>query len=116
MAIAYDQFSDSEIPTFHSLLIRQRCEGYHCESDMSLCHFREPSFTDFYNNYRSLEGNGIDLEMGSNFTKILERNRTVYQQWYQGFIDNLHFLSLRPNKWLKSGRTPVINDIVCFVK
>jgi len=67
------------------------------------------------NNYRSLEGNGIDLEMSSNFTRILERNRTIYQQWYQGFIDNLHFLSLRPNKWLKSGRTPVINDIVCFV-
>ena len=67
------------------------------------------------NNYRSLEGSGIDLEMSSNFTKILDRNRTIYLQWYQGFIDNIHFLSLRPNKWLKSGRTPVIDDIVCFV-
>ncbi len=66
-------------------------------------------------NYRSLEGSGIGLEMSSNFTKILERNRTIYQQWYQGFMDKFHFLSLRPNKWLKSGRTPVINDIVCFV-
>ena len=67
------------------------------------------------NNYWSLEGSRIDLEMSSNFTKILERNQSIYQQWYQGFIDNIHFLSLRPNKWLKSGRTPVINDIVCFV-
>jgi len=32
-----------------------------------------------------------------------------------GFIGNIHLLSLRQNKWLKSGRTPVINDIVCFV-
>ncbi len=34
----------------------------------------------------------------------------IYLQWYQGFIDNIHFLSLRPNKWLKSGRTPVIDE------
>ena len=38
------------------------------------------------NNYRSLERSGIELEMSSNFTKILDRNRSVYQQWYQGFI------------------------------
>ncbi len=54
------------------------------------------------NNYRSLEGSGIDLEMSSNFTKILDRNRTIYLQWYQGFIDSIHFLSLRPNKWLNN--------------
>ena len=67
------------------------------------------------NNCRSLEGNGIDLEMRSNFTKILDRNRSIYQQWYQTFIDNVHLLNLHPNKWLKSSWLPVINDIVLFV-
>ena len=37
------------------------------------------------NNSRSLEGSGIDLDMSSNFTKILDRNRSIYQQWYQIF-------------------------------
>ena len=67
------------------------------------------------NNYRSLEGSGIDLEMSSNFTKILDRNRSIYQQWYQGFIDNIHLLNLKPDKWLVTSRIPVINDIVLFV-
>ena len=64
---------------------------------------------------RSLEGNGIDLEMSSNFTKILDRNRSIYQQWYQTFIDNIHLLNLRPNKWLKSDRLPLVDDIALFV-
>jgi len=67
------------------------------------------------NNYRSLEGNGFDLEMSSNFTQILDRNRSIYQQWYQSFIHNVHLLNLRPNKWLKSSRLPLINDLVVFV-
>ena len=53
--------------------------------------------------------------MRSNFTKILDRNRSIYQQWYQTFIDNVHLLNLHPNKWLKSSWLPVINDIVLFV-
>ena len=67
------------------------------------------------NNSRSLEGNGIDLDMSSNFTKILDRNCSIYQQWYQTFIDNVHLLNLRLNKWLKSGRLPLNGDIVLFV-
>ena len=53
--------------------------------------------------------------MSSNFTKILDRNRSIYQQWYQTFIDNVYLLNLHPNKWLKSSRLPVVNDIVLFV-
>ena len=67
------------------------------------------------NNSRSLEGNGIYLEMGSNFTKILVRNRSIYQQWYQTVIDNVHLLNLRLNKWLRSSWLPIINDIVLFM-
>ncbi len=68
-----------------------------------------------WNNYRSLEGFGIKLEMSSNFTKILEGNRQIYRNWFQIFIENIHLLDLRPNKWLKSGRLPTIDDIVLFV-
>ena len=42
------------------------------------------------NNTRSLEGSEIDLDMNLNFMKILDRNRSIYQQWYQTFIDNVH--------------------------
>jgi len=67
------------------------------------------------NNYRSLEGNGFNLEMSHNFTQILDRNRSIYQQWYQSFMQNVHLLNLRPNKWLKSSRLPLVNDLVVFV-
>jgi len=67
------------------------------------------------NNHRSLEGNGIDLDMTANFTKLLHRNRSIYQHWYQSFIENVHLLSLRPNKWLKSSRLPKIDDLVIFL-
>ena len=67
------------------------------------------------NNFRSLEGNGIDLDMTSNFTQILDRNRSIYQQWYQSFMKNVHLLNLRPNKWLKSSRLPNINDLAIFL-
>jgi len=67
------------------------------------------------NNYRSLEGNGFSLDMAGSFTKILDRNRSIYQQWYQSFMENVHLLNLRPNKWLKSSRLPIIDDLVIFV-
>ena len=67
------------------------------------------------NNCRSLEGAGIKLEMSSNFTRILERNRDVYKDWFTIFMDNVHMLGLRPKKWEKTSRLPVIDDVVLFV-
>ena len=67
------------------------------------------------NNHRSLEGSGIKLDMSSNLTSLLERNCELCTEWYQVFIDNIHMLDLRPNKWLKNKRLPVIDDIVLFV-
>ena len=32
-----------------------------------------------------------------------------------GYLDNIHRLDLRPNKWLKNSRLPVLDDIVLFV-
>lgn len=31
------------------------------------------------------------------------------------FTDNIHLLNLHPDKWLKSSRSPIINDNVIFV-
>ena len=67
------------------------------------------------NNFRTLEGSGIKLDMAANLTAMLERNRELYCEWYKIFIDNLHLLDLRPNKWLKNSRLPVLDDIVLFV-
>ena len=63
------------------------------------------------NNYCSLEGSGIKLDMSSNLTALLERNRELYCEWYGIFNENIHMLDLRPNKWLKNSRLPILNDI-----
>ena len=67
------------------------------------------------NNNRSLEGAGITVDLNPNFTRILDRNRAVYQDWLQMFIDNIHFLTLKPDIWRNSSRLPIIDDIVLFV-
>ena len=67
------------------------------------------------NNNRSLEGSGINVDMNPNFTRILEANRSVFQHWYQLFIDNIHFLTLKPDIWRGSSRLPIMNDIVLFL-
>ena len=67
------------------------------------------------NNYRSLEGAGITLDMSYNLTSLLDRNREIYKNWFEIFISNIHLLDLRPNKWLKSSRSPVKDDIVLFI-
>jgi len=67
------------------------------------------------NNYRSLEGSGFNIEMSRIPSKILERNREVFKCWYQLFIDNIHMLQVRPDKWSVNTRMPIIDDIVLFV-
>ena len=67
------------------------------------------------NNNRSLEESGITVDLNPNFTRILDRNRSVYQDWLQMFIDNIHFLTLKPDIWRNSSRLPIIDDIVVFV-
>ena len=66
-------------------------------------------------NSRSLEGSGFKFEKSQKFSRILERNRETYQVWFQLFIDNIHNLGIRPNKWATNSRMPVIEDIVLFV-
>ena len=56
------------------------------------------------NNYQALEGSGIKLDMASNLTALLERNHELYCEWYSIFLENIHMLDLRPNKWLKNSR------------
>ena len=66
------------------------------------------------NNNRSLEGSGFKFEKSQNFSRILERNRETHQVWFQLFIDNIHNLALRPNKWNVNSRFPLVEDIVLF--
>ena len=67
------------------------------------------------NNNRSLEGAGIEVDLAPNMIKLLQRNRQIYQSWYQLFMDEIHNINLRPDKWTKSSPMPVVGDIVMFV-
>ena len=67
------------------------------------------------NNNRSLTEYGISLEMTSNYTRLLERNRLICNHWFQLFMHEIHNINLRPMKWANSGRLPETNDIVLFV-
>ena len=67
------------------------------------------------NNHRSLAGEGITLEATTNPLDLLEQNRQIYKVWYELFMDNIHALSLRPNKWHKSGKQAQKEDIVLFI-
>lgn len=67
------------------------------------------------NNNRTLAGSGMSLMLSSNLTRILEKNRLIYQTWYQLFIDHIHLLSLKPAKWDTTGRLPKVDDTVLFV-
>ena len=67
------------------------------------------------NNQRSLEGWGINLEMGPNFTKLLDPTRAIYKCWFQTLVQNIHYLNLCPNKWLRSSRLLISSHIILFV-
>ena len=38
----------------------------------------------------------------------------IFGLWYQIYIDQIHFLNLKPKKWLQSDEVPVV-DLVLFV-
>ena len=65
------------------------------------------------NNYQSLEGSGIKLDMASNLIALLERNWELYCEWYGIFIENIHMLDLRPNKWLEKTACPRRHSSIC---
>ena len=65
------------------------------------------------NNFRSLEGWGLSLTwQGISQLCLNETESSIVNKI---FIDNIHMLDLRPNKWLKNSRLPVLDDIVLFV-
>ena len=55
------------------------------------------------NNFRSLGGDGIQVDLSPDAAQILENNRLIYNCWYQLYIDNVHQLLVRPSKWEKTG-------------
>ena len=50
------------------------------------------------NNFRSLGGDGIQIDLSPDAAQILENNRLIYNCWYQLYIDNVHQLLVRPSK------------------
>ena len=66
-------------------------------------------------NYLVKEGSRTKLFKSSNLIALLERNQELNCERYRSFIENIHMLDLRPNKWLKNSRLPIIDDIVLFV-
>ena len=67
------------------------------------------------NNFRSLHGSGVDLEMSANLSRLLERNKEMYRLWYSTYIDNIHLFALKPSKWPRSDTLPLLGDVVLFV-
>ena len=67
------------------------------------------------NNSRSLEGEGLIIDKNPHLGRMLERNREIYHTWYTIFIDNIHELMVKPDKWDKSGVQPKEEDVVMFV-
>ena len=67
------------------------------------------------NNSRSLEGEGLVIDKNPHLGRMLERNWEIYHTWYTIFIDNIHELMVKPDKWDKSGMQPKEEDIVMFV-
>ena len=66
------------------------------------------------NSQRSLDTpNSIVLNAGPG--KLLEVNRKIQETWYKIFIDRIHNLIPKPNKWHKSDK-PMLDDIVLFVQ
>ena len=67
------------------------------------------------NNNRSLEGAGIEIERTPHLGKMLEKNREIYTVWYSIFMDNIHELMVKPDKWDITGIQPKLDDIVMFI-
>ena len=67
------------------------------------------------NNFRSMQGGGIDLSMSANLTNLLNRNQQIYDTWYQMYIDSIHLFALRPSLWPHTDKLPEIGDVVIFV-
>ena len=47
--------------------------------------------------------------------RMLEKNREIYTVWYSIFMDNIHELMVKPDKWDITGIQPKLDDIVMFI-
>ena len=61
-----------------------------------------------------MEGAGIELDMSGNLVSLLKQNREVYHTWYTLFIENIHMLTMKANKWNKTDKLPAVGDVVLF--
>ena len=63
------------------------------------------------NNNRKLEG-VIELPQGSGCTKLLKQKQEIQEAWYRIFLEEIHHLIPRQNKWLKTD--PIHVDDICL--
>ena len=52
--------------------------------------------------------------MRDNVSDILERNRATYSVQYSIFMDNIHEFMVKPDKFHRSTKLPILGDIVLF--
>ena len=52
--------------------------------------------------------------MNENMSDILERNREIYSVWYSVFMFNIHEFMVKPDKFHRSTKLPILGDIVLF--
>ena len=65
------------------------------------------------NNYRAMSG-WFSLQSGVDYQSLMRKNKEILSYWYTIFLEHIHFLIPRPNKWLRTD-TIQIDDIVLFL-
>ena len=65
------------------------------------------------NNTRSLQGQ-ISLSKSLGSENLLRKNRSIMENWYQIFVNRIHHLIPRPNKWIRTDKVQ-IGDICLFM-
>ena len=64
---------------------------------------------------RSLEGAGIEIERTPHLERMLEKSTEIYTVWCSIFMDNIHELMVKPDKWDITGIQPKLEDIVMVI-
>ena len=68
------------------------------------------------NNSRSLGESGVKFDTAPRFQKIMENNKTIFHEWFQLYIDNIHNLTVKPSKWSVNTRNPCVDDYTVHIE
>ena len=65
------------------------------------------------NNNRAMSG-WFSLNSGVDYQSLVRKNKEILKFWYSIFLEHIHLLIPRPNKWLRTDEVQV-NDVVLFL-